>query len=74
METREKLKSRPSFAPERRELAEELWEFRRKENISKTDHIECLSDGKILLFEYGKRDPLSGNARITDISEKIHVR
>ena len=64
---REHLKSRPSFAPYPREWEAAVREYRRKEGIPKTAHIEVLSDGRALLFNYEKRDVLYHNADIQEI-------
>ena len=64
---REHLKSRPSFAPYPREWEPAVREYRRKEGIPKTAHIEVFSDGRALLFNYEKRDVLYHNAEIQEI-------
>jgi radical SAM superfamily enzyme YgiQ (UPF0313 family) len=66
---RENLKSRPAFAPSEKELEKEIWEYRRNRRISKTAHIERLGDGRILLFDYEHRDPLTRNAQMRNITE-----
>lgn len=69
---RERLKSRPSFAHSQKLYEKEVWEYRRMEKIPKTAHIEVEMDGRVLLFDYEHRDPLTGNAAVTDISRKYN--
>lgn len=64
---RENLKSRPAFAPDQKPFEKEIWEYRRREKTAKTAHIEVLWDGRRLLFDYSRRDPLTGNARMTEV-------
>ncbi len=64
---RENLKSRPSFAPDRRAFAKAIHEYRRRENIPKTAHIEVFSQGRAVLFDYTQRDPLTNNAKTCEI-------
>lgn len=64
---REKLKSRPSFARDLRPEEKRIWAYRKQENISKTAHIEIFGDGRALLFDYEKKDPLTGNALVKEI-------
>ena len=64
---REHLKSRPSFAPYPGEWEAAVREYRRREGIPKTAHIEVFSDGRALLFNYEKRDVLHHNAEVQEI-------
>ena len=59
---REKLKKRPSFAPEQKVYETAIWDYRKANNIPKTAHIEVFEDGRAVLFDYERRDPLSNNA------------
>ncbi len=73
---RENLKSRASFmAPdEDRNLKECIRIYRKDHNIPKTAHIEKLHSGRILLFDYEKRDPLTYDALMTDITENLEKK
>ena len=64
---REKLKSRPSFAKDQKAEEKKIWAYRKQENISKTAHIQVFWDGRVLLFDYEKKDPLTGNALTEEI-------
>ncbi len=64
---REKLKSRPSFARDQKAEEKRIWAYRKQENIPKTAHIEVFEDGRVLLFDYEKKDPLTGNALVKEI-------
>ena len=64
---RENLKSRPSFAPPQKAYEKEIREFRRRNSIPKTAHIEAVSEKRWLLFDYEHRDPLTNNAKMTEI-------
>lgn len=66
---REKLKKRPSFALDQKNYETAIWSYRKNAKIPKTAHIEVLADGKAVLFDYEKRDPLSNNA----YTEKIQL-
>lgn len=68
---RENLKSRPSFARDQKPYEKVIWEYRKMENVPKTAHIEVFLDGRILLFDYTRRNPLTNNAYAADITEKI---
>ena len=70
---RENLKSRASFMPpdDDRNLKERIRVYRKNHNIPKTAHIEKLYSGRILMFNYEKRDPLTYDASMTDITEEI---
>lgn len=76
---RENIKSRPSFASDQSPYKKEVREFfmAEEENpqwltdyagfdskqMAKMAHLEHMEDGNFVLFDYKKRDPLSGNAR-----------
>ncbi len=64
---REKLKKRPSFAPDQKVYETAIWDYRKANHISKTAHIEVFEDGRAVLFDYERRDPLSNNAYIETI-------
>ena len=59
---REKLKKRPSFAPDQKVYETARWDYRKANHIPKTAHIEVFEDGRAVLFDYERRDPLSNNA------------
>ena len=75
---RENIKSRPSFASDQSPYKKEVREFfmTEEENpkwltdyagfdsrqMAKIAHLEHMEDGTFVLFDYKKRDPLSGNA------------
>ena len=59
---REKLKKRPSFAPDQKVYETAIWDYRKANHISKTAHIEVFEDGRAVLFDYERRDPLSNHA------------
>ena len=59
---REKLKKRPSFAPDQKVYETAIWDYRKTNHIPKTAHIEVFEDGRAVLFDYERRDPLSNNA------------
>ena len=59
---REKLKKRPSFAPDQKAYETAIWDYRKANHIPKTAHIEVFEDGRAVLFDYERRDPLSNNA------------
>ena len=69
---RENLKSRPSFASDQKPYERLIWDYRKAEKIPKTAHIEVFRDGKKLLFDYTDRDPLTNNARLTDITDEVN--
>ena len=64
---REKMKSRPSFAKDQKAEEKKIWAYRKQENIPKTAHIQVFWDGRVLLFDYEKKDPLTGNALTEEI-------
>ena len=65
---RENLKSRPSFASDQKPWEKAMWEYRRAHEIPKTAHIEVFRDGKVLLYDYTRRDLLLNNAYVEEIS------
>ena len=69
---RENLKSRPSFASDQKPYERLIWDYRKAEKIPKTAHIEVFRDGKKILFDYTDRDPLTNNARLTDITDEVN--
>ena len=76
---RENIKSRPSFASDQSLYKEEVREFFMAEKespqwltdyagfdsrqMAKMAHLEHMEEGIFVLFDYRRRDPLSGNAR-----------
>lgn len=64
---RERLKSRPAWAPERGSYEKKLNRLRKERQIPKTAHIEVFEPGRILLFDYENRDPLTKNARVEEL-------
>lgn len=71
---RENLKSRPSFASDQKPYERLIWDYRKAEKIPKTAHIEVFRDGKTILFDYTDRDPLTNNARLTDITDEVNKK
>ena len=69
---RENLKSRPSFASDQKPYERLIWDYRKAKKIPKIAHIEVFRDGKKLLFDYTDRDPLTNNARLTDITDEVN--
>ena len=69
---RENLKSRPSFASDQKPYERMIWDYRKAEKIPKTAHIEVFRDGKKILFDYTDMDPLTNNARLTDITDEVN--
>ena len=65
--SRENLKSRPEWAPDQKIYEREIWAYRRQEKIPKTAHLEVFPDGRALLFDYQERDPLTHNAKVTEV-------
>ena len=77
---REKVKTRPDFARDLRPYREEIRKIYQKEErerrylpdytgfdsrqMERITHLEVLEDGRMLLFDYRNRDPLSYNARM----------
>ena len=68
---RENLKSRPGFAKDQKPFERQIWDFRKREKVAKNAHMEVFADGKVLLFDYADRDPLTNNAHVEDITEKV---
>ena len=68
---RENLKSRPGFAKDQKPFERQIWDFRKREKVAKNSHMEVFADGKVLLFDYADRDPLTNNAHVEDITEKV---
>lgn len=64
---RENLKSRPSFAPDRKAYERAIREYSHREKLPKTAHIEVFSGGRTVLFDYTQRDPLTNNAKACEI-------
>lgn len=62
---RENVKSRPSFAPDMSPYREELKPYRSTSEQKRHLHGEVMGDGRIVLFDYEKRDPLTYNAQAT---------
>ena len=69
---RENLKNRPSFASDQKPYERLIWDYRKAKKIPKTAHIEVFRDGKTILFDYTDRDPLTNNARLTDITDEVN--
>ena len=65
---RENLKSRPAFASSQKQWEKMIWKYRRDHDVAKTAHIEVFRDGKVLLFDYTRRDPLMNNAYVEEIT------
>ena len=65
---RENLKSRPSFALCQREYEKEIWTYRKEKKIPKTAHIEVFRDGRAVLFDYTKRNPLTNNGKTEEVN------
>ena len=75
---RENVKSRPSFARDQSPYKTAVREFFRREEdqpgylkdyhgydyrqMSKMAHVEVMGDGRMVLFDYKRRDPLTYNA------------
>lgn len=68
---RENLKSRPAFESDQRPWEKAVWEYRRREGVPKNAHIEVFRDGRVLLFNYENRDPLTNNAEVKEILLKL---
>ena len=68
---RENLKSRPGFARDQKPFERQVWDFRKREKVAKNAHVEVFADGKVLLFDYADRDPLTNNARVTDVTKDV---
>ena len=68
---RENLKSRPGFARDQKPFERQIWDFRKREKVSKNAHVEVFADGTVLLFNYADRDPLTNNAHVTDVTKDV---
>ena len=68
---RENLKSRPGFARDQNPFESQIWDFRKREKVAKNAHVEVFADGKVLLFDYADRDPLTNNAHVTDVTKDV---
>ena len=68
---RENLKSRPGFARNQKPFERQIWDFRKREKVAKNAHVEVFADGKVLLFDYADRDPLTNNAHVTDVTKDV---
>ena len=68
---RENLKSRPGFARDQKPFERQIWDFRKREKVAKNAHVEVFADGKVLLFVYADRDPLTNNAHVTDVTKDV---
>lgn len=68
---RENLKSRPGFARDQKPFERQVWDFRKREKVSKNAHVEVFADGTVLLFNYADRDPLTNNAHVTDVTKDV---
>ncbi len=64
---RENLKSRPPFAPSQKQWERVIWEYRRIHQVPKTSHIEVFRNGRTVLFDYQRRDPLLKNAYAKEV-------
>ena len=64
---RENAKSRPSFAPDPGRYKELLRPFFGDRTRRKNVHAEVLEDGRILIFDYERRDPLTNNAAVETV-------
>ena len=69
---RENLKSRPGFAKDQKLFERQIWDFRKREKVAKNAHVEVFADGTVLLFDYADRDPLTNNARVTDVTKDVY--
>lgn len=68
---RENLKSRPGFARDQKPFERQIWDFRKREKVTKNAHVEVFADGTVLLFNYADRDPLTNNAHVTDVTKDV---
>lgn len=68
---RENLKSRPGFARDQKPFERQIWDFRKREKVAKNAHVEVFADGKVLLFDYADRDPLTNNTHVTDVTKDV---
>ncbi len=62
---RENCKSRPDFAPDQHRFKEQIKkQIPNLRTLGSNIHVEVLQSGKMVVFDYRKRDPLSGNATL----------
>ena len=70
---RERVKSRPAFAPDQGPHKEMLREIQRR--TGKQNYVEAVTENTeetvYLIFDYEHRNPLTGDARVTRWEEKI---
>ena len=64
---RENLKSRPAWAGDQRKYEREIWAYRKAYKVPKSAHVEVFPDGRALLFDYQQRNPLTRNAKVTEV-------
>ena len=83
---RDNVKNRPSFLPENKIISDEAAAFYKTEEeerrylknyagydrrqMRKMTHLERLF-GRMVLFDYQERDPLSGDAKVYEIEERV---
>ena len=83
---RDNVKNRPSFLPENKVTSDEAAAFYKTEEeerrylknyagydrrqMRKMTHLEQLF-GRMVLFDYRERDPLSGDAKVYEIEERV---
>ena len=64
---RERVKSRPAFAPDQSPYKETIREIEKQ--VGKQNHVEVVTKAAgapvFLVFDYGKRSPLTGDASVT---------
>ena len=70
---RENLKKREAFMEPEPDIStkERIRLYRKKNDIPKTAHIQILHSGRIMMFRYEKRDPLTSDAMSEDITDEI---
>ena len=64
---RERLKKRPEFASDQKPFETVVWKYRKENKVSRTAYIEVFRNGRAVLFDYDRRDPLSNNAHTEEI-------
>lgn len=64
---RENLKSRPAWAGDQRKYEREIWAYRKAYKVPKSAHVEVFPDGRALLFDYQQKNPLTRNAKVTEV-------
>ena len=64
---RERLKKRPEFASDQKPFETVVWKYRKENKVSRTAYIEVFRNGKAVLFDYDRRDPLSNNVHTEEI-------